>query len=89
MGASLVVAPAASLAFQKVDAQFHSVASGSGPKFTLLSWESLALLGLVSGTRLNFFAAALGFGWTGLLENGVVIACQLFMNSIISFFNDG
>ena len=65
------------------------MASGSFPTFILLGWESLALLGLVSGTRLPFFAAALDFGWTGLLAKGVVIICQHLMNSIIFFFNDG
>ena len=53
-GSRLVDMPTTSLAFPRVNAQFHWVVPGSGPAFALLGWESLALLGLVGGTRLHF-----------------------------------
>ena len=46
-----------------VDSQFCWMASGSFPTFILLVGESWALFGLVSGTRLCFFAIILGFCW--------------------------
>ena len=57
--------------------------------FICLGWKSIALFGLVSGTRLCFFATSLGLCWKDLLEKGVVMVCLHFMNSIIFFFNDG
>ena len=81
MGARLVdMLCAASLAswvklLLMVDAQFSSVASRSFLTLILLGRENLALFDLVSGTRLHFFTAALGFGWKGLLANGVVMVC--------------
>ena len=88
MGARLVVVPAASLAFPRVAAQFHRVASGSGPTFIFLSWESFALFGLVDDTRLNF-TTTLAIDWKDLLAKGVTMLYLCFMNSTIFFFNDG
>ena len=45
-----------------VDAQFSGVAFEKFLTLILLRRESLALFGLVSGNRLCFFAATLGFG---------------------------
>ena len=70
MAARIVVVPATSLAFQRMDAKFHPVASGSGPMFIFLGWECFALFSLVSGTRLHFFGASLGLGWKDLLVKG-------------------
>ena len=54
----------------------------------LLIWVG-KVFGLVTDTRLHFFATTLGLGWNDLLAKGVMMVCQCLINSTIFIFNDG